>query len=411
MRSPGSAAIVLTAILIAQLLPAVPASTGPASRVDDASPLSRDVTFISDKLLSSGEPRGPVAKPCRDLIRQAEGIAVLLDGTCSSAPDSKIVEYRWDYDILVDSGGDGIRDNDIDSRDAIASPTWFDDYATEAELTVVDNNGRSDRATVVIAISNVAPTVPFASAFLDVTLRLRVAGASGADARAIVYRDYGGPSQKPVGALYADRAGGSTSRNNDLGRTSFTARIDLTRPSDLTAVVTFSPFAGVNDLVMGDPHAGGQPWGPNVVSLDLRFTDGTACRLDHTFDVLQGRWNSLEPWVIPLSDLVSAGVPIEFQGTAVDPGTDDLLFVWDWGDGTLTSADGLYDSTRGRDPRASPYEPAAGGPASAAFVDIENHAFPRIGTYRVVLIALDDDGGVSTIVSFRIVIPTSGICG
>jgi len=381
------------------------------------SPDGHDVTFLSREKLPGGGNEPPVANPCQDLIEQPEGSLVSLDGSCSYDPDGTIVAYAWDFDVNVDSSGDGVPDNDVDSTDAVATFTWYDDYATEAKLTVVDNEGAWDTAEVVLIIFNVPPTVEFQGAFVDVTIGLRVAGEKWHNVNATVYRDYGGPDQQAFGTLYVERWPGSPDRNPSVGGPSLTARVDLSRLSEYTVIVTYWPFADLNDLVMGDQPINGQPWGANPVWLTLTFSDGTTCKCHHTFNVQQSivrdrdHWNFVEPWIVPLGDLAGAGVPIEFRATATDPGTDDLTFTWDWGDGTTTSTDYLYDSIRGPDPEDSPYEPYLGGPTPPlTVVDVQSHTYAGPGTYHVILKVTDDDGGTSTLVVFDIVLTSSSSC-
>jgi hypothetical protein len=73
--------------------------------------------------------------------------------------------------------------------------------------------------------------------------------------------------------------------------------------------------------------------------------------------------------------------PIIFTGIATDPGSDDLTFVWDWGDGS--------DVTESFYPNSLLTYP----------VEIEetiNHRYTSYGDFSVTLTVMDDDGGFGT---------------
>jgi hypothetical protein len=50
-------------------------------------------------------------------------LAVDFDGSDSFALNSTIADYTWDFDITVDSDGDGDAANDIDNTGPVASTT------------------------------------------------------------------------------------------------------------------------------------------------------------------------------------------------------------------------------------------------------------------------------------------------
>lgn len=74
---------------------------------------------------------------------------------------------------------------------------------------------------------------------------------------------------------------------------------------------------------------------------------------------------------------------------ASDPGSDDLTFIWDWGDGSTTERVHFNDGIA-PDPFPSPEV----NPMSV--VDTVAHTYALPGSYTVMLTVMDDDGGVAT---------------
>ena len=88
----------------------------------------------------------------------------------------------------------------------------------------------------------------------------------------------------------------------------------------------------------------------------------------------------------------SCGVTYVFNATAVDPGSDDLTFHWDFGDGT-NSSHTYYNNGVSPDPHPSP------GPTFPVNVtNVATHMYTTSGNFTVILNVTDDDGGIVTIV-------------
>jgi hypothetical protein len=88
------------------------------------------------------------------------------------------------------------------------------------------------------------------------------------------------------------------------------------------------------------------------------------------------------------------GTPITFTATATDPGSDDLTFTWNWGDGFSTTT--TYPSN---------------GTCPASATDVVQHTYGDNGIYGATLTITDDDGGsVTYAISVNVsnVAPTGG---
>jgi hypothetical protein len=93
------------------------------------------------------------------------------------------------------------------------------------------------------------------------------------------------------------------------------------------------------------------------------------------------------------------GSPITFSANATDPGSDDLTFTWNWGDGTPdivtthyndgTSPEPIYDPTTNE--VKSPW-----GTYPFSVRDTVIHTYGDDGIYNITITIEDDDGGVST---------------
>lgn len=394
-------------------------------------PNGHDITLISGaRIPQDKEPPVPCIVGGEERTVY-EGEEVVFDGTCSYDPDGEIVSYEWDFDADVDTDGDGDSENDVDATGPVVTFTWWDDYEVDVKLTVTDDDGLSSSAYQHITVLNVPPELDFEGAFVEFDLRIRVAGEKWHNVELKVYKNYDpdtGTFDEEIGAMEVERWPGSPDDNPCSG-SSIPISMDVSGQDNYTAVITYDPFEDQGDAIMGDQPINGQLWGANPVWLIATYGDGTECKKHHTFNVQQSikrdsdHWNHVEPWIVELSVGAVAGIPIKFVATATDPGSDDLTFDWDWGDGTMTSTTYLYDPIRGLDPAfppGSPYEPL-GAPWDPMYVnytgqmpplavsDVVYHTFGAAGTYTVTVTVTDDDGGSATF-SFDLEIGTAFDC-
>ncbi|UCG68457.1 MAG: PQQ-binding-like beta-propeller repeat protein [Thermoplasmata archaeon] len=101
--------------------------------------------------------------------------------------------------------------------------------------------------------------------------------------------------------------------------------------------------------------------------------------------------------VAPSIDSISApsgqeGSSITFTSDASDPGSDDLIFIWNWSDGSSDTKVVYYNNGFGQDPYSSP-----SGVFPFLATDTVQHTYGDNGEYMITLTVKDDDGGSTTI--------------
>jgi outer membrane protein assembly factor BamB len=100
---------------------------------------------------------------------------------------------------------------------------------------------------------------------------------------------------------------------------------------------------------------------------------------------------NLAPAIGPFGPFVAdQGEPKFFSATAIDPGSDDLLFTWEWGDGTSNTYANYFNNGTGVDTYPSPW-----GNLPFLAIDTVQHIYQEDGVYTINLTVEDDDGGIS----------------
>ncbi len=101
--------------------------------------------------------------------------------------------------------------------------------------------------------------------------------------------------------------------------------------------------------------------------------------------------NNLAPAIEPLKPIeIDEGSLFKISAIANDPGSDDLIFTWDFEDGpTITNT--YYNDGAAPDPYPSPW-----GVIPFSAMDHVQHIYGDDGVYTVTLTVEDDDGGVTT---------------
>ena len=293
-------------------------------------------------------------------------------------PGSDDLTLIWDW-------GDGTTDaiafyNDGVSSDLPKSPwgtypfeathtishIWGDNGDFTVTLTVRDDDGGIAVQQTEVIVDNVAPTIEGIVYYLNASFSFRIAGEKWHNVEIHLYEE-----GTEIGYANITRYPGSP---NDQMVTLADVSIDFSKT--YSAVAYYTPE---------DDPINGQIWGATPAWVILDYEDGEE-RIHHTFNV---RHEDTWTWVIDDFSPYFLGHNITFMATASDPGSDDLTFTWDWGDGNTTE-NVYYNDGIGPDPYPSPEV----NPITVT--DTVEHSYASAGTYTITLLVMDDDGGITS---------------
>jgi PKD repeat protein len=246
----------------------------------------------------------------------------------------------------------------------IAAHTYGDNGNFTVTITAEDDDGGNTTVYEVVYVKNVDPVIASIDAYVNATIVFRIAGEKWHDVEFFLYED-----GVEIGYAHLIRYPGSP---DDQAVT--LADISLTFSSRFSFVAYYTP---------DDDPINGQPNGANPGWVILQFEDGTESRLHHTFNVMHPEtyvWeeDDLNPFLL--------GHNVSFLATATDVGSDDLTFLWEWGDST-TSSTTYYNNGVSPDPALSPEI----NPITVT--DYTTHAYATVGPFTITLTVFDDDGG------------------
>jgi hypothetical protein len=281
-----------------------------------------------------------------------EGTDVTLDGSGSSDPDDEIVSYEWDLD------NDGLCD-DATGETAVFDTVGQDGVFT-VRLCVTDATGLSDDAETTVTVNNVEPSVSLSSdAPIDegswVTVSVTVTDPGWLDPLwAEIYWGDGTPPEPVFGVLENDRP-------------------------DATLTFSISHVYGDNGIYTAEVCAHDDDT-TKCETIDLQVDNvAPTAEIDLSGTLLV---NGVPTF------LAHSGAPLDFSGRSTDPGSDDLLLNWDWGDGSPIVSTMYHVNP----PHPDPYPSPSIQPRDVT--DMQTHVFAGACLYQVRFWAEDDDGGI-----------------
>ncbi len=118
---------------------------------------SSEATSDPVKIYVDAQAEPPVASFTSQQQSGAKTVKFTNTSTADEAAGAAIKKYSWDFDVSLDSNGDGKKDNDIDSGESNPTYTYPNYGIYRAKLTVEDNQGQVRSITNFV---NVKPAVP-----------------------------------------------------------------------------------------------------------------------------------------------------------------------------------------------------------------------------------------------------------
>ena len=239
-------------------------------------------------------------------------------------------------------------------------------------VTAADDDGGVTTVSGTFSVGNLPPFITMRSAMMSVREGTQItlsttARDAGSDDLTFTWSWDLGPTETHI--HYNDGVGPDPP-NSPGGTYPFTARDESTHTYGDDCACTVR-------VTVADDDGGSVAY---VTSLDVRNVPPTPT-IEKIAQTVPGH--------LPSRDLFPF-IPIDFTGAGLDPGSDDLTFQWDFGDGSPTVSTTSFNDGVGPDPFPSP-----DGTFPFAAKSQAAHSYSP-GDYVVRLRATDDDGGSST---------------
>ena len=331
--------------------------------------IDEDGTHIIYPVAPTAEAGGPYSA--------VEAETVIFNGSGSQEGNGGPLRYRWDLD------GDGFWDTGW-SDYATASLSLGDDSTYSAMLQVTDGL-TYDSDTALVDYQNTPPRV------LELNWSV-----SGAQSRTIGYWKHQCGVSDPVGdhvGIQEDFVTGIAT-NSDVFRdveskAELCEYLWVLNHSNMTQKATQQLVALWLNVVSGKLEPDSRFFAPQ-----LNNTISVEEAIDWIEEaIVQSRLEEMEAAKDLAEGLntgqLCSGNQVIVEAIAFDPGSDDLTFAWEWGDGNTTE-NVYYNDGVGPDPYPSPEV----NPITVT--DTVQHGYASAGTYTITLTVTDDDGGITS---------------
>jgi hypothetical protein len=322
------------------------------------------------------------------IINEGQTVSFVGHATDPGSDDLSF-EWTWEQRSSCDKTTTYFNNAPINTPDPFPSPNinprdvtetascqYGDNGVFTVTLQVCDDDGACRTVTTTVIVNNLDPTASIDHVYVDVDFNLRITGEKWHNVSVDIYE-----SGTLIDSHEIERYPGNPNEQS----LSFVSTLDILQSHSL--VVTYNANADGNPV-------NGQINGANPVWLTI---DGTT--LKKTFVVSQG--GPVQTWTISNLDdyIVTVNKLLTFVASADDPGSDDLIFDWDFGDTTTLSK--TYYNDQGNNPppdvgNPDPF-PSPGGTFPFSVQDTTTHTYTIAGTYIVILDVTDDDGGTAQV--------------
>ncbi len=318
-----------------------------------------------------------------------EGSTATVDASQSFDPEGDPLEFRWDLDA------DGVWDTGW-SADPTATLIQGDDVTGMVKLEVTDGEDNSVDFAYYI-YENVAPTITA----LDYVLTVNSPRTIGYWGRQCW--DWLPPSPDHLGILpeYVQFIGsGSQVFGNVQTKDDVCTQLEDVVHSNMTDKA--------EQQLMGvwlNVASGNLSFGTRVYLPEFNYTGSVGEYIDWAESVILNSVHDDMETVKDIADYINNGVGVEiatatFTASATDPGSDDLSFEWDFGDGNGHGPEWIYNNGVSPEPDNTS-TPDGVYPFSAS--NVISRGYIGGGSYTVVLTVTDDDVG-ETIQSVTVVV-------